>query len=624
METFTLKSENLENEDFRIECEIRTITGPIKFQFFALDARLKEESNNGQLIPRKPHVYAIRFPNSELSLCSLKLQQTRTKLVNLIKDNPDAGDEIEIIASQLIHVMGRMERLATLEEVRSSSLTYLNICRDLLVLCGNYKDKSQGVETSLMELSVIHIEQFASEISQQRPQGPEQVTENKSPDKSSTSKLDSPISVASLANYQTAPGVTFGPFPPHSTFYNPVLQPQLLQNLHSGIPPRGFMGENVIPQYSRVNTVVQPGIHTQFPEKSTISQSIPQPLVRLPLHTPVYKWNVKFDGLPTGMAVENFFLRVEHLANTHGVSLEQLQHDVTFLLSGPAQEHYWLTVQQIPRCTWINLRNSFIHRFQDRRTDVDIRKLIDDRKQRPNESFVDFYYSILAMSMPMKMPFSENELLEILKKNMRVGLITHLAGRPIFTVSELVSVCISTEDIWKRIGHMPENILRIRSPDIHEVSVTPRETALQNYENSQLNSDKLILTQEHSVLPYYDQNRQLCYNTNNVDAIGYRPPTAYNPQIAPPNTRFCFNCRQQGHTWFKCDLPSNTFCYVCGTPDVKMVHCIKCSRKPENRALEMNKPGPSHFRNPSLGPQAICQRPPTIPGKANTSNQTQQ
>lgn len=243
---------------------------------------------------------------------------------------------------------------------------------------------------------------------------------------------------------------------------------------------------------------------------------------------------------------------------------------------------------------------------------------MDDRKQKTGESFVDFYYDILSMTMPLKIPLSESELLEILKKNMRIGLITHLAGRPLVSVSELVTVCISTEDTWKRIGYSPDMEINKRPYKIQEMS-RPQSSLPFNFPFfSSSGPSQPSLSKDNVVLSPCQSTEY--YSPHDVNEINYNSSLQYNPNVAPPEPRYCFNCGQTGHNWFRCDLPSKTFCYVCGKSDVKTIHCPNCSMKAENASSEMRRNGPSYFRQQNAGPRAILQRPTTPGSRPNLVN----
>lgn len=55
--------------------------------------------------------------------------------------------------------------------------------------------------------------------------------------------------------------------------------------------------------------------------------------------------------------------------------------------------------------------------YTDSRTDVDIRELIRDRKQKPNESSDTFYKSIVALTDKLKTPLRDEMLVEIIRRN---------------------------------------------------------------------------------------------------------------------------------------------------------------------------------------------------------------
>lgn len=113
-------------------------------------------------------------------------------------------------------------------------------------------------------------------------------------------------------------------------------------------------------------------------------------------------------------------------------------------------------IQNFGPVSWIQLKCAMSERFQDRRTDYDIRRSLDVRKQKHGENFLEFYNTLLTMAIPLKTPLKEPDLFNIIKRNMRSGLQIATAANKFRNLSELVNVCVAHEDTWERTGYNPE------------------------------------------------------------------------------------------------------------------------------------------------------------------------
>jgi hypothetical protein len=150
------------------------------------------------------------------------------------------------------------------------------------------------------------------------------------------------------------------------------------------------------------------------------------------------KWNLSFDGCSGELSVKDFLFRVSHLATTYGVSDYKLRNEICLLLKGVAANWYWLHVRLHPQITWEQLKLDFEKRFKDHRTDYDIRRLIEARRQLPKETIIEFYNALQSLNLQYSTPPPETETLHIMKRNMRPGLQNALAGRVIENIDEFL------------------------------------------------------------------------------------------------------------------------------------------------------------------------------------------
>lgn len=163
--------------------------------------------------------------------------------------------------------------------------------------------------------------------------------------------------------------------------------------------------------------------------------------------------NISFDGSPNGLPIERFLFRVERLAMSNGIPIEYLVDELHFLVRGQASEYYWSVLEQNRgHITWDQMKTAMRERYRDPRTDFDIRRAIDCRRQKRNEPFIEFYSEILDMAIPLRNRLSDDDILMILIRNMSNELQYKLAGLNFLTVNELVNQCVSIEDTWIRLN----------------------------------------------------------------------------------------------------------------------------------------------------------------------------
>lgn len=123
--------------------------------------------------------------------------------------------------------------------------------------------------------------------------------------------------------------------------------------------------------------------------------------------------------------------RVEYLASVFCISDNQLVNNFGFLVRGAAKEFYWMVIEKTSNLdlSWKQLRCAFVNQYQIRRSDSDIKRMLDSRKQKNREPFQDFYNDLLCISLPLREPMLDQDLIELMQRNMRYGLQIDCAGK---------------------------------------------------------------------------------------------------------------------------------------------------------------------------------------------------
>lgn len=134
------------------------------------------------------------------------------------------------------------------------------------------------------------------------------------------------------------------------------------------------------------------------------------------------KWRESFSGKPEGISIEEFIFRVETLAESGGIPLSKLATGIHLLLSAKAKSWYWLYRRKNLSTSLYPLREAMRREFWLQKTDFEIRKEIEARKQGAKEPFSDYCINIEQLVSKMRNPVEEDELIEMLRRNMNSRL----------------------------------------------------------------------------------------------------------------------------------------------------------------------------------------------------------
>lgn len=281
--------------------------------------------------------------------------------------------------------------------------------------------------------------------------------------------------------------------------------------------------------------------HRRRPSSGQIDQFIrPEKLTAI-----IQNWNVKFDGSSTGLTVEEFLYRVksltqEHFENNFAVICKNLP----VLLTGKAREWYWRYHKQVDSIEWTSFCAALKCQFKDMRSSFELKEEIRNRKMRPGENFETFYDSVCSILDRLAQPLPEEELVEILVRNLRPEIRHELLYVPIFTIAHLRNLVQKREKLFEDESYR-------------------RNTQLKQQFNPSMTNRRNIAEVEQSDEFPSDPNTEVC-----VDAVNY--------SANPPR---CWNCDQTGHFWDDCVQPRTVFCYGCGTKKVYKPQCVRCAER---------------------------------------------
>lgn len=272
---------------------------------------------------------------------------------------------------------------------------------------------------------------------------------------------------------------------------------------------------------------------------------------------PVYKWGLKFSGLPEE-SVEGFIIEVEEKRRCRFLTEKELFESAYDLFHGDALA--WFRAVRGNLKTWNELTTQLRESFQGPAYGRKLLEEIRNRVQGSDESVTIYFAKMKNLFLRLPNPLSESQKISIVERNLNPNFVKLLPLSFYTTIGELESICRKLEDA--------EIESKERTPSISRVTKLPLEPDL-----------------------------------------AYRPPRKEHrsPIVAPLATRtsvICWNCRGEGHVSRQCSKPFS--CYGCGRPGVRRTNCSSCKD---------NKPGNS------TGGRAGSSTSPTVSRKPEVENE---
>lgn len=483
------------------------------------------------VIPNRPHEAARKNPKREIGKVSLKLKNLFDLIQLAVEGN--ANDDLIILNSRLLHVQSRLIRLKKSKVVATEVTETIDKTTQLLEFINEIRTLNKPLNESIGKLQDIN------------------------PGTDDNEDIETDVESVSYSGNSHSSSQSFH----HNTVKTN--------------PPSNAEALNQPGSSRMVNQRINSTAHFQ-----SSTQAIPDPISNLNLNnlpcddqppqqylynfppTPRYnygrslsKWNISFDGSPTGINVKRFLVRVEHLAKSEDIIESRLVNELHYVLRGTAVEWYWTLIERNKEISWSALKTEIKKRFQDRRSDFDIRYQIDSRKQRPRDSFYEFYNDLISLSLQLETPLTDAEIMRIIRQNMRPGLQDRLTEVQFSNVDDMVRRCVAHEDTWNRTGFVPELLCQQK----RHVS----EIATQSFSNLNIEENLAAL--------------KLAQNPA-TNLIGSSTPTS----LLPPRN-CCWNCLQPNHFYPDCPISiRHKFCFGCGIKGYIKPECPQCCQKSGN------------------------------------------
>lgn len=286
-------------------------------------------------------------------------------------------------------------------------------------------------------------------------------------------------------------------------------------------------------------------------ENRNFSNQTPTSEVSLPLRPDrvtfiIQNWNIHFDGSNTNLPVEEFLYRIKMLTKEHlQNNFSHICKNLPIILTGKAREWYWRYHKSVESIQWNEFCSALRSQFKDLRSNFDLMEAIRNRKMKSGESFDSFYDSICSIADRLKQPIPEEEMVEILVRNLRPDIRHELLYVPIFTIAHL-----------RKLVQMRENLM---GDEFFKKSQVSKPPAPNNYNNVRRN----VAEVQYDVELTHENNSEACVDAINKD---------------PSNVK-CWNCDGFGHFWDDCLKDRKVFCYGCGLKNVYKPQCTRCANR---------------------------------------------
>lgn len=272
----------------------------------------------------------------------------------------------------------------------------------------------------------------------------------------------------------------------------------------------------------------------------------------------IQNWNLKFDGTPTGLNVEEFLYRLRSLTQDYfNGDFSIICRNLHILLSGKARDWYWRYHKQVKNIEWTDFCEAIRCQYREFKSSFDIREEIRNRKQKPGESFDSFFEAISAISDRLSTSISELELIEIIAHNLRPEIRQDLLYIPVHSIPHL-----------RKLVQMRENFLSEEHVKKNFVSRNPNQYFPKRVAE--------ILDPTEANSSGIDDCSSFC-----VEAVHKQEMTTK-----------CWNCDELGHHWEDCIQTRRIFCYGCGAKDIYKPNCLKCAARKQNVSKNLRTNGP--------------------------------
>lgn len=306
------------------------------------------------------------------------------------------------------------------------------------------------------------------------------------------------------------------------------------------------------------------------------------------------KWRILFTGrgddrvndrpgVQVVKDVTDFVFLVELNARRECFDFERLPLIIFDFVSGIALDWLMIYMRKNPNMNWKTVKEALISRFTDQITEEDLRREILRRTQGSRESINAFILDIESKNNKLKKPYSELDLLGIIRTSMTPSLQDATLHLTFNSIEELRILAVRYEKLWlhHRLPTLPTPLMR--RPVLNE---------LENLSSLHGDTADLIHMSESSI----------SNSAPDISAVNTSQPfgTLISQFVV------CWNCSDMGHVYQDCTKPIlQPFCFGCGKKDTYRPSCSICQNRSLNRRLNVPQSGEKRSMTPKRSPDNL-------------------
>lgn len=301
-----------------------------------------------------------------------------------------------------------------------------------------------------------------------------------------------------------------------------------------------------------------------------------------PKSIPVYKLGIQFNGNPKG--VLSFIEKIEEVALARNVSKNDLFQSASDLFTEKAT--YWFRQIRSSVNNWDNLISKLKKDFLPSDFEDDIWNQIKSRKQGRTEPVILYIACMETLFSRLAHAPAEVTKIKYVRQSLQPEYQKRLALSDIDTVDTLSKLCKRLEEadilsltstssssqrcsLDPELAYLSDNSYS-KSPRKNYEFVKDNPKKFQNKNNNQTkgrphNNNNNFPKKSNS------QKNKVKGRNLNVNAVEFTP-NVEQKSIS------CWSCGLANHTFRNCLSPvKSKFCFKCGTPDVTVKECKRCS-----------------------------------------------
>lgn len=261
---------------------------------------------------------------------------------------------------------------------------------------------------------------------------------------------------------------------------------------------------------------------------------------------PFSKWNIYFDGTAS---VTSFLEDIEDKAESRGILESQLYQSVSEFLKGDAL--LWYRPRKYLFTDWDDFKKKIREAFLPFDYEASLMDDIRKRTQGPEEKLIVFVSKMQGLFRKLSSQPTEKEQVNRIRRNLLPYLQTGLALQNFETIEELLTYGKIVEECdWraKQYAPPPTNPKTMQEPELACRRAMPHKTSLVAFQNNPMQPEP---------------NRSAIQRTD-------------SSQAAINKKTICWKCKQPGHMRNECKQPLKLACMKCGTAGYTSRTCPNC------------------------------------------------